>query len=34
VSFDPTRNTVPGLENYDWVRRLREPSYGTARHTR
>lgn len=34
VSFDPLRNTIPGLENYEWVRRLREPSYGTARHTR
>lgn len=34
VSFDPVRNTLPGLENYAWVRRLREPAYGTARLTR
>ena len=34
VSFDPILNTLPGLENYDWVRRLREPGYGTARHSR
>lgn len=34
VSFDPVLNTVPGLENYGWVRRLREPSYGTARDSR
>jgi hypothetical protein len=34
VSFDPVRNTLPGLENYEWVRRLREPAYGTARLTR
>jgi hypothetical protein len=34
VSFDPVRNTVPGLENYEWVRRLREPAYLTARRTR
>jgi len=34
VSFDPVRNTLPGLENYDWVRRLREPAYGTARLSR
>jgi hypothetical protein len=34
VSFDPVRNTLPGLENYEWVRRLREPAYGTARLSR
>jgi hypothetical protein len=34
VSFDPVRNTVPGLETYDWVRRLREPAYFTARSRR
>lgn len=33
-SFDPVRNTVPGLENYPWVRRLREPSYLAARRSR
>jgi hypothetical protein len=34
LSFDPVRNTVPGLEVYGWVRRLREPSYRTARRSR
>lgn len=34
VSFAPVRNTLPGLENYDWVRRLREPAYAAARHSR
>jgi hypothetical protein len=34
VSFDPLRNTLPGLENYGWVRRLREPSYSVARTSR
>ena len=34
VSFDPVRNTLPGLETYDWVRRLREPAYFTARSRR
>jgi hypothetical protein len=34
ISFDPLLNTVPGLDNYDWVRRLREPSYLTARRSR
>ncbi len=33
-SFDPIRNTLPGLENYPWVRRLREPSYLAARRSR
>lgn len=34
LSFDPVLNTVPGLDNYGWVRRLREPSYDTARDSR
>jgi hypothetical protein len=34
VSFDPVRNTVTGLENYAWVRRLREPAYRTSRRSR
>jgi len=34
VSFDPVRNPLPGLEVYDWVSRLREPSYRTARRSR
>ena len=34
ISFDPLLNTLPGLENYGWVRRLREPSYLTARRSR
>jgi hypothetical protein len=31
VSFDPILNQLPGLSQYDWVRRLREPAYWTAR---
>jgi hypothetical protein len=34
VSFDPVANVLPGLGIYPWVRRLREPSYSTARHSR
>lgn len=34
LSFDPLCNTVPGLDNYRWVHRLREPSYATARRSR
>jgi hypothetical protein len=34
IAFDPLLNTLPGLENYGWVRRLREPSYLTARLSR
>ena len=34
ISFDPVRNPVPGLAAYDWVARLREPAYLTARRTR
>jgi hypothetical protein len=31
ISFDPVLNTLSGLETYDWVRRMREPSYRSAR---
>jgi hypothetical protein len=31
VSFDAVTNPLPGLEPYDWVRRLREPAYRSAR---
>lgn len=34
ISFDPVLNTLPGLEPYDWVRRLREPAYRVARRSR
>ena len=34
ISFDPVRNSLPDLELYDWVKRLREPAYLTARRTR
>ena len=34
LSFDPVRRVLPGLETYDWVRRLREPAYTTARRSR
>lgn len=34
LSFEPARNVLPGLETYDWVRRLREPAYTTARGSR
>jgi len=34
LSFEPVRNELPGLETYDWVRRLREPAYATARRSR
>jgi hypothetical protein len=34
VSFDPVTNQLPGLEQYDAVERLREPSYRTARASR
>ncbi len=34
MSFDPVRNQLPGLTQYTWVRRLREPSYRTARQSR
>lgn len=31
VSFDPLLNVLPGLTNYGWVERLREPAYWAAR---
>lgn len=34
ISFDPVANQLPGLEQYDAVERLREPSYHTARASR
>ena len=34
VSFEPVGSTLPGLETYDWVRRLRAPAYRTARRSR
>ncbi len=34
ISFDPVHHRLPGLEVYDWVRRLREPSYRAARRSR
>lgn len=34
VSFDPVHNLPPGLESYEWVRRLREPAYAAARRSR
>jgi len=34
VSFDPIRNTLPGLAQYAAVRRLREPAYSAARSSR
>jgi hypothetical protein len=34
LSFDPIKNALPGLETYDWVRRLREPSYAKAQGSR
>jgi hypothetical protein len=33
VSFDPVEHPLPGLDNYDWVRRLRRPSYLVARRS-
>jgi hypothetical protein len=34
ISFDPMLHQIPGLEPYDWVRRVREPSYLRARRSR
>lgn len=34
VSFDPVRNTVPGLLPYEWAARLREGAYAAARRSR
>jgi hypothetical protein len=31
ISFDPIVNLVPGLQQYPWVRTLREPAYWVAR---
>jgi hypothetical protein len=34
IDFDPVLHPVPGLRQYSWVRRLREPAYRTARRSR
>jgi hypothetical protein len=34
LSFDPVLNCLPGLEPYDWVRRVREGAYAAARRSR
>ncbi|WP_122816455.1 hypothetical protein [Nocardioides pantholopis] len=34
LSFDPVRNRLPGLGQYRWVERLREPGYQQARADR
>jgi hypothetical protein len=34
VSFDPVLNTVPGLQPYEWHRRLRKYAYAAARRAR
>lgn len=34
ISFDPMTNTLPGLEPYSWVARLREGAYRAARRSR
>ena len=34
VSFDPVENGIPGLEQYGWVTRLREPASALARRSR
>ncbi|KAA1426433.1 phosphodiesterase [Nocardioides antri] len=31
ISFDPIANPLPGLQHYEWVRRLRAPAYRAAR---
>ncbi len=33
ISFDPVAHPLPDLENYGWVRRLRQPAYLTARRS-
>jgi hypothetical protein len=33
ISFDAVAYPPPGLQNYPWVRRLREPAYRAARET-
>jgi hypothetical protein len=34
LSFDAVLNRIPGLEQYDWISRLREPAYALARGSR
>jgi hypothetical protein len=34
ITFDPVRHTLPGLDQYAAVRRLREPAYDAARSSR
>jgi hypothetical protein len=34
VTFDPVLHRLPGLDQYGWVERLREPSYDEARADR
>lgn len=34
IAFDPMTNTIPGLQPYEWVRQLRQRSYGAARRSR
>lgn len=34
ISFDPVENRLPGLDQYGWVERLREPAYDEARAQR
>jgi hypothetical protein len=34
LTFDPVENTMPGLEQYAAVRKLREPAYRNARASR
>ena len=34
ISFDPISRQLPGLDQYRWAVRLREPSYRTARASR
>jgi hypothetical protein len=31
LELNPVHHEVPGLPNYEWARRLREPSYALAR---
>jgi hypothetical protein len=33
ISFDAVTHPPPGLQNYPWVRRMREPAYQAARET-
>ncbi len=33
ISFDAVAHPPPGLQNYAWVRRMREPAYQAARET-